>query len=129
METPKSEDEMQNDSSSVRREENWCNNLGQSLIKSAEISINGVTVQRYTNCQRCHKMFENNYDLELMSLMRQLKNLNGNMELCYDCDKLTSSPRNEKRGYNKLVGMPNRDDDIFFKSQDDQAYEDMEEID
>ena len=85
--------------------ENWCKNLGaQHLIKSAEISFNGVVVQKYTNCQRCHKMFENNYDSELMSLMRQLINLNGNMELCYDCDKLTTSPIGE-RGYDKLVGM------------------------
>ena len=79
-------------------------NLGQHLIESVEISLGSVVVQKYTNCQRCHEMFENNYESEFMSLMRQLKNLNGNMKLCYDCDKLTSSALGE-RGYHKLFGI------------------------
>ena len=59
--------------------------VGNKLIKKVSINI-GPEKTNYKCCQKCGKIWQKIFDKEFEILKRQLRNREGNLLFCFDCD-------------------------------------------
>lgn len=84
----------------------WASNIGKNLIENMEITIGGIQYDKKINCIKCKTLFTLlDEDIEYVKLIRYIHNRNGNMKLCYECDKKDVV---KTGGYNSLIGQNNK---------------------
>jgi hypothetical protein len=62
-------------------------NLGAYLFKEVRLEINGEVISKHRPCKKCRKIFQIQSSDEYEKLCRQTSGRQGNLKLCWDCDK------------------------------------------
>ena len=79
----------------------WCEFPGQRLVKEVTINVGGICSTTYHVCEKCGKAFE--WDgKDVMEFRRAFSYKEGNLKLCYRCDRNIPKPIS---GYNDLIGQ------------------------